>query len=81
MVNKSTFVAVIEQSPKMAFEIKWDGDSVPHDIKFPDGSKIVLVGKYASQGERFCYRRIRCVELNEDDYKIVDYHKMAGISG
>lgn len=79
-MSKSTFIACIEQEPKMAFEIQWDGDSIPHDIEFPDGSKIVLVGKYASPGERFCYRRIKPVELNEEDYKIVDFNKLAGVS-
>lgn len=75
----STFVAVIEQAPKIAFEIRWDGESVPHDIKFPDGSLITLVGKYASPGERFCYRRVEPVEVSHAEFTVVSYNKLAGV--
>lgn len=77
---KSTFIACIEKGPKAAFEIQWDGDSIPHDIEFPDGKVATLVGKYASPGERFCYRWIKPEKISHAELTIVQFNKLAGIS-
>jgi hypothetical protein len=67
------FIAVIEESPKMAFKIQWPdrwGTDVPDHIEFPDGSIIVKVGRYASPGDRYRFTRLAPVKIAETDFEI-----------
>jgi hypothetical protein len=50
----------VEQEPRVQFSFYLEkSEDLPDMITLPDGSVVVLHGRYASPGDRYSYRRIR----------------------
>lgn len=46
---------------KFEVELTWDGEGVPDVVEVARGGTLVLVGRYASPGKRYWYRRAQVV--------------------
>jgi hypothetical protein len=50
----------VEMEPRVQFTIVVDSlDEMPDAIALPDGSVVVLSGRYLSPGDRYCYKRVK----------------------
>lgn len=59
--EEKRFDLIVERSAQITnpLELKnlyWDGESPPDIVIMPGGTMLVKVGRYASPGERWCYR-------------------------
>lgn len=71
----------VEQEPRIQFTLAHEeGYKLPDIIKLKDGSLLVLVGKYASPGNKFSYRRAEIRELTSfvEIKPWVQYTKLTG---
>jgi hypothetical protein len=48
----------VEQEPRVQFAIDADPEHMPDLIILNNGDKLVLVGKYASPGQTYSYKRV-----------------------
>lgn len=67
----------VEQEPRVQFSI--DVDELPDSIQLPDGSLVILQGKYASPGDRWCYRRVRSQMIFAGP--VFDWVQYTGLTG
>jgi hypothetical protein len=63
-------IIAVEDDPRMQFTIDVDASKPPQIIEIKGGQKLILVGKYASPGDKFSYRHIsrvynHCGEIKE----------------
>lgn len=69
----------VEQEPRIQFTIDADIENMPQLIIMQNNDKLVLVGRYASAGNSYHYRRVDHTYYHQGEVKDwVQYSKLVG---
>ena len=65
------------ENARVQFRMEIEG-AAPDLVKGPDGTLFMLVGRYASPGDRYCYKAVLVTEFNGEVRAWPEYSPLKG---
>ncbi len=69
----------VETEPRIQFTIDADPASMPDMIILKNDDQLILVGRYASKGNNYCYKRV--LKIHSYSGEVKDWVKYSGLKG